>query len=364
MSLFSCTLLSLGFFLLMASIQVLAMDPNDPNKMWIPASHLLPFDQQPIIDLNSPPEHYLPILEPPVYQGRNTAQDSTGDSSSESHPVTPESSFEPNDEGLDPYDWPSVLHPKTAAPDEAGPSSSRSVPTIQDRRDIPLLSLHPDSRTFRSVEYPLWSPELQHLYSNDGSKPAHFLEQSPKARATNRRFYLEVKPVRYYPEPKLLTAVQNALLEKLRSLNIGLGNPNPLNEQFYHGTWLLPPLEMTEKGLNMPHGVLNSALATVVETRFRNPNPSESALLYRLDVKVEGKDRHILAATATPSVHADMGPVVGGASGSHLWLFYESRTVPAERKNALAVLGGMFLPSEARKKFPQTDLLSIVTRPE
>ncbi|SPO26924.1 uncharacterized protein UTRI_10397_B [Ustilago trichophora] len=360
---FSRTKLHLGFILLMANVLVLAMnDPNDPNNVRFPEWHLVPFNERPVLGFDALPEHQVPIPKALVDQRRASTQDGSGSSSSEPQPIGSESSS--GKEERDPNDWPSRLYPKAVAQDEAGTSSSRSVPTIQDRLDIPLLSLQPDSRTFRSVEYPLWSPDLEHLYSDDGSEPADFIKQSPRASASKRKFYLEVKPVRYYPEPKLLTAVQNALLEKLRSLSIGLGNPNPLNEQFYHGTWLLPPLEMTEKGLNMPHGVLNSALATVVETRFRNPNPSEAALLYRLDVKVEGKDRHILAATALPSVHADMGPVVGGASGSHLWLFYESRTVPAERKNALAVLGGMFLPSEARKKFLQTNLLSIVTRPE
>ncbi|SPO27280.1 uncharacterized protein UTRI_10397 [Ustilago trichophora] len=367
MSLFSCTFLSLGFFLLMASIQVLAMDdpnnPNNPKNVWIPTSHLVPFDQRPTIDLNALPEHNVPIPESLVYQGRETA-----DSSSESHPITPDSSSGTQERGADPNDWPSILYPKTGAPDQTipGSSSSRIVPAIQDRHDIPLITLQPDSRRFRSVEYPLWSPELQHLYADDGSEPADFLERSPKASATNRRFYLEVKPVRFYPDPKLLTPIQNAILERLRFLDIPIGNPNPLNEHFFHGQWLLPPLEMTRKGPDMPYGVLNSALANVVQKRFRklDNGPSPSAELYRLNVQVEGKVRHILAATAPPGIHGDMPPIVGGAKGSHLYLFYESRTIPAEHKNALAILGGMYLPSEAREKLRETNFMAIVARPE
>lgn len=283
--------------------------------------HFFPVEKKPRYDFTSPLEE--PSSHQPVEAGEARAWNSPPDSSTSGpNPTTPDSSPRTQDGRPLSYQWPSELR---ARQDETGPSSSRGGPVVQESPSGLLSSLKPDKSKFRNVEYPLDSAELAHLHGDDGSTPVNFAQLSQGASEDGRNFFLQVKPVTFYPEPNILNRLQRAIVDKLQELEIPLGEHDGSNHRFLNGKFLLPPLEQTGDGLKMPENALYP-LSEIPSNRIIRDSAKKPAYIYKLVLPKEGDQedaRYILATTASPGVHTDIVRLRHGSrDDSHFWLFF------------------------------------------
>ncbi|SPO27279.1 uncharacterized protein UTRI_10396 [Ustilago trichophora] len=372
MSRLGCMALCLAFLLGMNISRSLAMD--DPgNRMvripgsneWIPASQFFPVEKKARYDFT--PLREEPSSHQPVEAGEAQAWNKPPNSrTSGSNPTMPDSFPKTHDGRPLSYQWPRELRARQDASHAAGPSRSRGGPVVQENPNGLLGSLKPDKSKFRNVEYPLDSPELAHLYGDDGSRPANFAQLSQGASEDGRTIFLEVNPVKFYPEPNILNRLQRAIVDKLQELEIPLGEHDGSNHRFLNGRFLLPPLEQTGNGLKMPENALHR-LSGIPSHRLLRDSATKPAYIYKLVLPKEGDEeeaRYILATTASPGVHTDIvrSHHHGARDDSHFWLFFESRTPQHRRRQWLVLLGGMNIPRRARERFESVDFITRFKR--